>query len=188
MSRSFSRWMLAAAFAVAGVSPALAAKDLVIAVDSNMPHLDPANTNDTLSQSVERTMYQGLFGFDKDMKLIPALAEKVDADETATEFVFHLRHGVTFHDGTPFDAEAVRANLERVMNPDNHLSRRSLVSMVAHVDVLDPYTVKVVLSQPFGAFVNNMAHPGTFMISPKALAQYGKDIATHPVGTARSNS
>jgi glutathione transport system substrate-binding protein len=175
--------MLAAAFAVAGVSPALAAKDLVIAVDSNMPHLDPANTNDTLSQSVERTMYQGLFGFDKDMKLIPALAEKVDADETATEFVFHLRHGVTFHDGTPFDAEAVRANLERVMNPDNHLSRRSLVSMVAHVDVLDPYTVKVVLSRPFGAFVNNMAHPGTFMISPKALAQYGKDIATHPVGT-----
>jgi glutathione transport system substrate-binding protein len=183
MSRLFSRWMLAAAFAVVGVSPALAAKDLVIAVDSNMPHLDPANTNDTLSQSVERTMYQGLFGFDKDMKLIPALAEKVDADETATEFVFHLRHGVTFHDGTPFDAEAVRANLERVMNPDSHLSRRSLVSMVAHVDVLDPYTVKVVLSQPFGAFVNNMAHPGTFMISPKALAQYGKDIATHPVGT-----
>ena len=183
MSQLFPRLILAAAFTVAGAGSAIAAKDLVIGVESNMPHLDPANTNDTLSQSVERTMYQGLFGFDKEMKLIPALAEKVDVDETATEFVFHLRHGVTFHDGTPFDADAVKVNLERVMNPDNHLSRRSLVSMVAHVDVLDPSTVKVVLSQPFGAFVNNMAHPGTFMISPKALAQYGKDIATHPVGT-----
>jgi glutathione transport system substrate-binding protein len=171
-----------AAFLLSGMAP-LAAKDLVIGVDSNFPHLDPANTNDTLSQSVERTMYQGLFGFDKDMKLIPALADKVDVDETATEFVFHLRHDVMFHDGTPFNAEAVKANLERVMNPENHLSRRSLVSMIAKVDTPDPYTVKVTLSQPFGAFVNNMAHPGTFMICPKALAQYGKDIATHPCGT-----
>ncbi|SEC03286.1 glutathione transport system substrate-binding protein [Rhizobiales bacterium GAS188] len=183
MSQLLPRMMLGAVLALLGATPALAAKDLVIGVDSNMPHLDPANTNDTLSQSVERTMYQGLFGFDKEMKLVPALAEKVDSDETATEFVFHLRHGVVFHDGTPFDADAVKISLERVMNPENHLSRRSLVSMISHVDVLDPYTVKIALSQPFGAFVNNMAHPGTFIISPKALAQYGKDIATHPVGT-----
>ena len=183
MSQLFLKFVFGGALALLSAGPAVAANDLVIGVDSNMPHLDPANTNDTLSQSVERTMYQGLFGFDKDMKLIPALAEKVDADETATEFTFHLRHDVTFHDGTPFNADAVKVNLERVMNPENHLSRRSLVSMVSHVDVVDPYTVKIVLSQPFGAFVNNMAHPGTFMISPKALAQYGKDIATHPVGT-----
>ena len=183
MSQILRRMAFGAALILLGATPALAGKDLVIGVDSNFPHLDPANTNDTLSQSVERGMYQGLFGFDKDMKLIPALAEKVDVDETATEFVFHLRHGVTFHDGAPFDADAVKVNLERVMNPDNHLSRRSLVVMVSRVDVVDPYTVKVSLSQPFGAFVNNMAHPGTFMISPKALAQYGKDIATHPVGT-----
>ena len=91
MSQLFSKMVLGGALALLGAAPALAAKDLVIGVDSNMPHLDPANTNDTLSQSVERPMYQGLFGFDKDMKLIPALAEKVDADETATEFTFHLR-------------------------------------------------------------------------------------------------
>src|SRR5262249_1450500 len=110
-SRDMSRFCLslafAAAFALAAATPALAAKDLVIGLDSNSPHLDPANTNDTLSQSIERTMYQGLFGFDRDMKLIPALAEKVEADESATEFVFQLRQGVTFHDGTPFNADAV---------------------------------------------------------------------------------
>ena len=159
------------------------AADLVIGVESNMPHLDPANTNDTLSQSAERLMYQGLYGFDREMKLIPALAERYEANADATEFVFHLRSGVTFHDGTAFDAAAVKANIDRVANPDNRLSRRSLVSMVKSTEVVDARTVKITLSSPFGAFLNNMAHPGTFMISPKALAEYGKDIATHPVGT-----
>nr|WP_283949512.1 glutathione ABC transporter substrate-binding protein [Limobrevibacterium gyesilva] len=177
------RLVLSAALAAASAAPALAAKDLVIGVEANMPHLDPANTNDTLSQTAERLMYQGLMGFDKDMKLIPALAEKYEASEDAKEFVFHLRRGVKFHDGTPFNAAAVKTNIDRVANPDNRLSRRSLVSMIAHTDVVDEYTVKFVLSSPFGAFVNNMAHPGTFMISPKALAEYGKDIATHPTGT-----
>ncbi|HEY0418999.1 MAG TPA: glutathione ABC transporter substrate-binding protein, partial [Acetobacteraceae bacterium] len=164
-------------------APARAAGNLVIGVDANMPHLDPANTNDTLSQSAERMLYQGLYGFDQNMKLIPALAERYEANEDATEFVFHLRHGVTFHDGAKFDAAAVKTNIDRLANPDNRLSRRVLVSMVARTEVVDEYTVKFVLSSPFGAFLNNMAHPGTFMISPKALAEYGKDIATHPVGT-----
>ncbi len=182
MDRAISTILLSAALTFAAVS-AHAAKDLVIGVDSNMPHLDPANTNDTLSQTAERTMYQGLYGFDKAMKLVPALAETYEANLDATEYVFHLRHGVVFHDGTPFNAAAVKANIDRLSNPENRLSRRILVSMVAHTEVLDDYTVKMVLTSPFGAFLNNMAHPGTFMVSPKALATYGKDIATHPVGT-----
>jgi glutathione transport system substrate-binding protein len=183
MTNLLRRLALSAVLAASTALPALAAKDLVIGVEANMPHLDPANTNDTLSQSAERLMYQGLMGFDKDMKLIPALAESFDATEDAKEFVFHLRHGVKFHDGAAFNAAAVKANIERVMNPDNHLSRRSLVSMIDHIDAVNEYTVRFVLASPFGAFVNNMAHPGTFMISPKALTEYGKDIATHPVGT-----
>jgi glutathione transport system substrate-binding protein len=51
------------------------------------------------------------------------------------------------------------------------------------VEVVDPLTAKIVLKEPFGAFLNNMAHPGTFMVSPAALAQYGRDIRVHPVGT-----
>jgi glutathione transport system substrate-binding protein len=174
---------LLGAFAAAIPLTAARAAELVIGVDANMPHLDPANTNDTLSQSAERLMYQGLYGFDREMKLIPALAESYEVNADATEFVFHLRAGVTFHDGTPFDAAAVKANIDRVANPENRLSRRSLVSMVKSTEVVDPRTVKITLASPFGAFLNNMAHPGTFMISPKALAEYGKDIATHPVGT-----
>ncbi len=183
MSQLFSPIALAGAFALGAAVPALAAGNLVVGVDSNMPHLDPANTNDTLSQSVERTMYQGLYGMDKEMKLVPALAESYEVNETATAYVFHLRHGVAFHDGTPFNAAAVKTNIERVANPENRLSRRILVSMVKSTEAVDDYTVKITLAEPFGAFINNMSHPGTFMISPKALAEFGKDVATHPVGT-----
>ncbi len=186
MTKTWPSLVLAAALAAplaTGLARPAAAADLVIGVDSNMPHLDPANTNDTLSQSAERMMYQGLYGFDRDMKLIPALAESYEANADATEFVFHLRPGVTFHDGTPFDAAAVKVNIDRLANPENRLSRRILVSMVKSVEVVNDQTVRIVLATPFGAFLNNMAHPGTFMISPRALAEHGKDIATHPVGT-----
>jgi glutathione transport system substrate-binding protein len=171
---------LAAALAA---SPALAAKDLVIGMEANSPHLDPSNTNDTLSQSIERMFYQGLIGFDKEMKLIPALATSWEANAAATEYVFHLRSGVLFHDGTKFDAAAVKVNIERLANPDNRLTRRILVSMLKSVEIIDPLTVKITLNEPFGAFLNNIAHPGTFMISPAALAKYGKDIGQNPVGT-----
>lgn len=174
---------LAAVLALGAAPPAASAADLVVGVEANMPHLDPANTNDTLSQSVERTMYQGLYGMDKEMKLVPVLAESYEANEIATEFVFHLRRGVTFHDGTPFDAAAVKANVERLANPENHLSRRILVSMVKSTEIVDDHTVKITLNEPFGAFINNMSHPGTFMVSPAALAKWGREITTHPVGT-----
>src|SRR5579875_2365264 len=90
--------------------------DLVVGVPDNLVTLDPGDANDTLSQGVCRLMLQGLFGFDKDMKTVPLLAESGTANQNATEFTFKLRQGVKFHDGTPFDAAAVKFNLERVAN------------------------------------------------------------------------
>ena len=145
--------------------------------------LDPADLNDNLSQSAVRLVYDGLFRLDHDMKLVPGLAESFSANEEATEFVFHLRKGVTFQDGSPFNAAAVQFSFERAGNPDNHLKRQSLFAMVAHSDVIDDYTVKVVLKYPFGAFVNDIAHPGALIVSPKSYETYGKDIARHPAGT-----
>ncbi|TBW41178.1 glutathione ABC transporter substrate-binding protein [Siculibacillus lacustris] len=160
-----------------------AAKTLVVGVPDNMTGLDPTNVNDTQSQTAMRTIYQGLFGFDHDMKLVPLLAESYEANDTATEFVLHLRKGVKFHDGTDFDATAVKINIERLANPDNKLSRRSLVAMVDHVDVIDAATVKIILKTPFGAMINSLAHPGAMMLSPAAIEKYGKDIGRNPVGT-----
>ncbi|MCP1437555.1 glutathione transport system substrate-binding protein [Erwinia persicina] len=163
--------------------PAWAAKDAVIAVGSNFTTLDPYDANDTLSQAVAKSFYQGLFGFDKEMKRINVLAESFDASKDGLTYTIKLRSGIKFQDGTDFNAEAVKVNLDRASNPDNHLKRYNLFKSVATTEVIDPTTVKITLKQPFSAFINTLASPAAAMISPTALKKYGKEIGFHPVGT-----
>ena len=157
--------------------------DLTVGVPTNLTGLDPADVNDTLSQSACKLMLQGLYGFDKDMKLVPVLAESYTANDGATEFTFKLRTGIAFHDGTPFNAEAVRANFLRVLDPANHLKRTSLYSMIDQVLATDPATVTFKLKTPFGAFVPTIAHPAGMLVSPAAIQKFGKEITRNPVGT-----
>ena len=174
---------LALAASLTAALPALAAGNLTVAMDSNLTGLDPNDVNDNASLSAGRLMFQGLYGFDKDMKIIPVLADSYDANEDATEFTFHLHHGVTFVDGAPFNADAVKANLARLEDPANHLKRASLLSMLDRVDVVDEFTVKLTLKTPFGALIPTLAHPAMVMHSPKAIATYGAELARHPTGT-----
>ncbi|MDW8848036.1 glutathione ABC transporter substrate-binding protein GsiB [Erwinia sp. MMLR14_017] len=167
----------------AAAVPAWAAKDAVIAVGSNFTTLDPYDANDTLSQAVAKSFYQGLFGFDKEMKLQNVLAESYDASKDGLTYTIKLRSGIKFQDGTDFNAEAVKVNLDRASNPDNHLKRYNLFKSVATTEVIDPTTVKITLKQPFSAFINTLASPAAAMISPTALKKYGKEIGFHPVGT-----
>jgi len=182
---NFKRKVLLAAVVLAAASSgsAWAAKDVVIAVGSNFTTLDPYDANDTLSQTVAKSFYQGLFGFDKDMKLQNVLADSYSVSKDGLTYTVKLRSGIKFQDGTDFNAEAVKVNLDRASNPDNHLKRYSLFKWIAKTEVVDPQTVNIVLKQPFSAFINNLAHPAAVIISPAALKQYGKDIAFHPVGT-----
>lgn len=178
------RWLLAVGIAASmTAAPVWAAKDAVIAVASNFTTLDPYDANDTLSQTVAKSFYQGLFGFDKDMKFTNVLAESYQTSPDGTVYTIKLRPGVKFHDGTDFNAEAVKINFDRVSNPNNHLKRYNLFRAIASTDVVDPLTVKITLKTPFSAFVNNLAHPAAVIISPAALKQYGKEIGFHPVGT-----
>lgn len=163
-------------------SPAMAAgKDIIYASNSPAKSLDPHDTSDTYSGAIERAICQGLMGFDKDLKIIPLLAESYAFNEGATEFTFKLRQGIKFHDGAPFNAQAVKANIDRMMT--GKYKRSSLMKPVQELQVIDDYTVKFVLKEPFGAFVNAVAHPGSLMLSPAALEKYGDDISQHPVGT-----
>ncbi|TKI07558.1 glutathione ABC transporter substrate-binding protein GsiB [Martelella alba] len=178
------RWLAATVVLTAlASSPAWAAKDAVIAVGSNFTTLDPYDANDTLSQAVAKSFYQGLFGFDKDMKQIDVLAKSYQVSPDGLVYTIKLRQGVKFQDGTDFNAEAVKVNLDRASNPDNHLKRYNLFKMIAKTEVVNPYTVKITLKTPFSPFINNLSHPAAVMISPAALRKYGKDIGFHPVGT-----
>ena len=177
------RMLLAAVLAFGAAGGAFAAKDLVVGVPDNLTGLDPADLNDNISQSAARLMFEGLYMLDEHMKLQPQLAESYEATEDAKEFTFHLRKGVTFHDGTPFNAAAVKSSFDRAGNPENHLKRQSLYVMIDHTDVVDDYTVRMVLKYPFGAFINDVAHPGALIVSPKSVQEFGKEVTRHPSGT-----
>lgn len=159
------------------------AEVLVAAVQSGFTTLDPYDQADTLSQAVSKSFYEGLFGFDRNLKRIPVLAESADVSPDGLVYTIKLKKGVKFHDGTEFTAEAVKVNFDRVTDPKNGLRRIVLFGNIAKTEVVDPYTVKFTLKKPFSAFLNQLAHPSGAMICPSALAKYGKDVAFHPCGT-----
>ncbi|ELK48084.1 glutathione ABC transporter substrate-binding protein [Halobacillus sp. BAB-2008] len=156
---------------------------LTIAVDGNFTSMDPHDTNDNQSYSAQSAVYEGLLGFDEDLNIVPVLAESYEANENSTEFTFQLKEGITFHDGTPFNAEAVKANIDRLADPDSQLRRSSLFELVDSTEVLGEYEVKVTLKEPFGAMPNNFAHPAAAMISPESISESEEEIARNPVGT-----
>src|SRR6266581_6788835 len=185
--KSFPRSLLVTVLALGALfaAPVHAAKDVVFAVASTFTTTDPYDANDTLSQAMAKSFYEGLYGFDKDMKMIPVLAESYEATKDGLTYTVKLKKGIKFHDGTDFKADAVKVNLDRVTNPDNKLKRYGLYNNnIAKTEVVDDYTVRFTLKTPFSPFINQLAHPSTVMISPAALKQWGnKDIAFHPVGT-----
>ncbi|GAB6931280.1 glutathione ABC transporter substrate-binding protein GsiB [Paenibacillus sp. JCM 10914] len=156
-------------------------KDIVIAINANFMTLDPHNAGDTHSISGARTMYEGLMGFNERMELIPVLAENHSISEDGLTYTFQLRQNVKFHDGTDFNADAVIANMDRIMNEENNLRMRRSFTTVEKVEAADENTVVFTLNQPYNAFLNKTAM--ALMISPKALED-GVDVTKTPVGTA----
>ncbi len=160
--------------------------DVVGAMQVDFITMDPLDTSDTLSGGIQRLIMDGLFGFDDDMNIIPLLAESYEANDNATEFTIHLRQGISFTDGTPFNADAAKANLDRWGDPDLGLKRTSLLcNILESTEVVDEYTVKVTLTEPFGAFISTLAHPACVLMSPKVIAEGSEACAEHPVGTGQ---
>ena len=159
--------------------------DVVGAMNVDFTTMDPMDTSDTLSGGIQRLMMDGLFGFDDNMKIIPMLATDYEANENATEYVIHLRQGISFTDGTPFNAEAAKANLDRWGDKELGLKTTLLCNVLESTEIVDEYTVRVKLSQPFGAFIATLAHPACVLMSPKVIAQGNDACAESPVGTGQ---
>lgn len=87
----------------------------------------------------------------------------------------HLREGVSFTDGTPWNADALIANVNKWADKSLGLKRTTfLCNVLDHAEKIDDYTVKIYLSQSFGAFISNLAHPATLIMSPKQI-EAGED-------------
>ncbi|HEX7749158.1 MAG TPA: ABC transporter substrate-binding protein, partial [Bordetella sp.] len=144
---------------------AWAAKDAILAINTEPDSLDPYNTNSTLAMAVTKTFYEGLFRFDKDLKIVPVLAESYTVSPDGLVYTFKLRRGVKFQDGTDFNADAVKANIDRVLDKNNHLTRYAQFNRIDKVEAVDPDTVRFTLKEPFAPFLNSLAHPSAAMIS-----------------------
>ena len=160
--------------------------DAVAAVSLDFTTMDPVDTSDTLSGGIQRLIMDGLFGFDDNLGQIPLLATGYTANEDATQYVITLRQGVSFSDGTPWDANAAKANLDKLADKTRGLKRTSLLSsIIESVEVTGDYEVTVNLATPFSAFIANLCHPACVMMSPKVI-EAGDDVcASAPVGTGQ---
>lgn len=157
---------------------------LIFASSADATTLDPHNTTDSQSDQVIWMLYNALIRYDENMQFVPDLATSWSAADDDLTWTFNLREGVRFHDGAPFDAHAVKANFDRVLDPEQGHNRRSLFLPIDRVEVVDDFTVNIVTKYPFGAFEPMMAHVSAVIVSPKMAAEKGKDFGYSADATA----
>lgn len=142
--------------------------------------LDPASSGTYAGRFVFASLCDKLVDISTDLKIVPQLAESWEWAADGRSITFSLRHGVTFHDGTPFDAEAVKFNIERMKTlPDS--KRKAELAPVAGVEVLAADKVRMTLSEPFVPLLANLSDRAGMMVSPKAARDKGTDFGAAPV-------
>lgn len=128
-------------------------------------------------------IFDRLLDFDADMKIVPQLAEAYTMSDDLQSCEIKLRSGVTFHDGTPCDAAAIKFNIERMMNKEINTTNRPLWNPISGADVVDATTVVIRASAPFAQLPNTLAHGSGAIVSPAAIEKFGEDgFAQNPVG------
>ncbi len=144
------------------------------------PNLDPtAGAAAAIDEVVYANIYEGLTRFAPDGSIVPALAESWSTSADGLTWTFRLHAGVTFHDGTTFDAEDVKFSLDRARAPDSVNAQKQLFDGIREVRVIDPLTVEIELSAPNGNLPFNLAWGDAVMVAPESIGR----AATEPVGT-----
>lgn len=185
-----------------GASNEEESNELVFARGGDSASLDYASTTDGESSRVTKQIFESLLEFDKDsFKVGPGLAHDWDIDPNGMKYTFHLEEGVTFHDGTPFNADAVKTNFERwadsehkyAFTDDNYTYpiygimfggyKGDDGHVIEEINVKDDHTIEFVLNRPLGYFMQNMAMSYFAITSPAAFEEYGSAINENPVGT-----
>jgi peptide/nickel transport system substrate-binding protein len=177
----FHRLTATAAALALTAGAALAAQDTItIGMVLEPPNLDPtAGAAAAIDEVVYANIFEGLTRFGPDGAVRPALASSWDVEDGAKTYVFHLHEGVTFHDGTSFDAGDVKFSLDRARAEDSANAQKALFAGIESVEAVDPLTVKVTLKAPDGNFPFNMAWGDAVIVAPESAGTE----ATKPVGT-----
>ncbi len=172
------RILLAVACLVATAMPALS-QTLRISLRQDLDVLDPTLTTSYVARIVLAGLCDKLFDIDGKLNIVPQLATGYEWSDDRT-LVIHLRSGVKFQDGETMDADAVKYSLERHLTLPGSF-RKSEISSIDHVEVVDPSSVRIVLKNPSGAFLAQLTDRSGMIYPPKATEAEGKDFALHPV-------
>jgi peptide/nickel transport system substrate-binding protein len=173
--------LLASALVLGAALSAQAARtDIVIGMQLEPPNLDPTGgAAAAIDEVVYANVFEGLTRYRSDGSIAPALASSWDISTDGLTYTFHLQSGVKFHDGTDMNAEDVKFSLDRARAEDSTNAQKALFKGIASVDVVDPLTVKVTLSDPNGGFITNMAWGDAVIVAPESIATN----TTNPIGT-----
>jgi peptide/nickel transport system substrate-binding protein len=154
--------------------------EIRIGVTLEPPALDPtAGAAAAIDEVVYQNVFEGLTRIDQTGAVQPGLAASWTISEDGLTYTFALHDGVTFHDGSSFDAEDVKFSLERINAADSANAQKALYASIAGVTVVDPLTVEVKLSQPDGLFLFNLGRGDAVIVAPESAA----NNAVEPIGT-----
>lgn len=185
-------WIVAAATALVltacttgGKSPGPSDRTFDIAIGVDLDTVDPAQQTTTTVQNVVDYGVETLTKLDKNGQVKPDLATSWQTSNGGRVLTFHLRKGVKFADGTAFDAQAVKFNLDRLLDPKVKVPIRANYQVISKVTVVDPSTVRLDLKYPNPTLVNNLGITIAGIVSPASVKKDGNSYTNivKPVGT-----
>lgn len=162
-------------------TPVAADGQVVIAQSSDILTMDPHMHRNRPTQNVIHTVFESLVGQDDGLTPVPELATEWEQVDDLT-WRFHLREGVTFHNGEPFDAEDVKFSIERILDPAQASPRASMLEVVDTVEVEDEHTVLITTADPAPTLLSGLAV--NEIVPSEYVAEVGDDeFAAAPMGT-----
>ena len=193
-NRIWSWAILALAVMLTAGAPGLPAQSpstLVVGLVAEPVGLDPAQVTDLNSSRVGRRVVETLVAFaDESTQIVPGLAESWTISKDGLTYTFKLRKGIAFHDGTSFNAQAVKFSIERQINPEHPANKLGKYPFAAYffgnvkaVEAMDDSTVRFVLKEPRASFLVILVAPAASVVSPTAAMKSGQDYTASPVGT-----
>jgi ABC-type dipeptide/oligopeptide/nickel transport system permease component/ABC-type transport system substrate-binding protein len=166
--------------ALAGMVTAQGLQRAVLGMQLEPPVLDPTvNPAAAIPEALYSNVYEGLVKFARDGSVLPCLAESWEISADGLTYVFHLRTGVRFHNGTAFDAATAKFSLDRALAPGSLNPQRSRLSAIRSVGVVDDRTLSVALARRSGGLLQSLAWAAFVMVEPVSAATN----AQSPVGT-----
>ena len=179
-------WLPIAAWMVSSPVPDAAAAEpagrIVVAQGVDPTTLDPHDHEETPAYNVLLNIYETLLDRDEHLKIVPLLAESYRALNPTT-WEFTLRRGISFHNGEPLDAAAVKFSLDRLLDPSGKVKQAPYFRLVERVEVRDPHTVRIVTRRPFPTLDAQLALRGPVVPPRYFRAHDAAHLARHPVGS-----